>query len=155
MREREPERLADLSRAVRDSSLKRLRAVPEGREDWRPVPAAMSFADVAQHLIDCDKWLSAKLKNPDLTSITGHIGTASISGRGQYESILKDLEHTGNQRATMLMRITDEDLARTISDDRFGREVSIWWLIVRGNLDHEIHHRGQIATYLRVLGIGR
>ena len=26
-----------------------------------------------------------------------------------------------------------------------------WWLILRANLDHEIHHRGALAVYLRVL----
>jgi uncharacterized damage-inducible protein DinB len=38
-----------------------------------------------------------------------------------------------------------------IYDDRFNDEVSIEWIILRGNLDHEIHHRGQIAVYLRML----
>ena len=31
-----------------------------------------------------------------------------------------------------------------------GQEVSVWWIIVRGNLDHEIHHRGQLS-YLRAI----
>ena len=38
-----------------------------------------------------------------------------------------------------------------IYDDRYNDMVSIEWVILRGNLDHEIHHRGQIAAYLRVL----
>ena len=29
----------------------------------------------------------------------------------------------------------------------------MWWIIVRGNLDHETHHRGQIAAYLRMLDV--
>ena len=32
-----------------------------------------------------------------------------------------------------------------------GKEVSVWWIIVRGNLDHEIHHRGQLSSYLRAI----
>jgi uncharacterized damage-inducible protein DinB len=36
-------------------------------------------------------------------------------------------------------------------DDRFGGEVTLWWTIVRGNLEHEAHHRGQIAVYLRIV----
>ena len=34
-----------------------------------------------------------------------------------------------------------------------GQEVSVWWIIVRGNLDldHEIHHRGQLSSYPRAI----
>ena len=35
-----------------------------------------------------------------------------------------------------------------IPDERFGGNVSVWWILLRGNLDHEIHTRGQIALYL-------
>ena len=48
----EGRRLAEFSRAVRESTLKRLRLVPDGFENWRISPQAMSFADVAKHLID-------------------------------------------------------------------------------------------------------
>ena len=47
--------------------------------------------------------------------------------------------------------MADVDFSRTMPDPRFGESVSVWWIIVRGNLDHEIHHRGQIAAYLRAL----
>jgi len=36
-------------------------------------------------------------------------------------------------------------------DDRFCNLVRIEWIIFRGNIDHEIHHRGQVAAYLPVL----
>jgi uncharacterized damage-inducible protein DinB len=39
-----------------------------------------------------------------------------------------------------------------VFDDRFGCQVSVWWVIVRGNLEHEAQHRGQVASYLRILG---
>jgi len=45
-----------------------------------------------------------------------------------------------------LLEIADWD--REVFDERFG-ETTLWWIVVRGNLDHEIHHRGQIAAYLR------
>jgi len=45
-----------------------------------------------------------------------------------------------------------EELARRIPDDHYGGiDSSIWWILVRANLDHEIHHRGAPAVYLRVL----
>jgi uncharacterized damage-inducible protein DinB len=44
-----------------------------------------------------------------------------------------------------------EKMGTKIYDDRFDKDVSIEWIILRGNLDHEIHHRGQLAVYLRTL----
>jgi uncharacterized damage-inducible protein DinB len=60
------------------------------------------------------------------------------------------LRQSGEQRARLLLTLTDSFLDSPMSDDRFG-EVTVWWVIVRGNLDHEAHHRGQLALYLRII----
>lgn len=145
--------LASWSEAARDSSLKRFRLVPQGSENWRPTPEAMSFADLAQHLIDADSWLLEKLSVRVLAPIAGHAGIATIVHRSQYLDLLDRLARTGVERASFISTLSDEQLAEPIADLRFGGDVSVWWVIVRGNLDHEVHHRGQVAAYLRVAGI--
>lgn len=145
----EGKRLAEFSRAVRESTIKRLRLVPEGSENWRISPESMSFADIAQHLIDADNWLFKKLKVKNPKPIVGKPNQVEIKNRSQYLSLLDKLKQTGLRRNEMLEKITDVQLAELIFDERFGKKVSVWWIILRGNLDHEIHHRGQIAAYLR------
>lgn len=130
--------------------MKRLRAVPEGLENWRVSDNAMSFADVAQHLVDADNWLFDKLRNRDLEPIKGEAGAVTVASRDEYLLILDELGSLGDKRRELLRGSTDGFLSEPIHDGRFG-EVSVWWVIVRGNLDHEIHHRGQLAAYLRVL----
>ena len=147
----ESKRLARFSQAVRESTLKRLRLVPEGYENWRISSKAMSFADMAQHLIDADNWLFEKLKIKNLKAMTGQPNLMEIKDRNQYEDLLGDLEQIGDRRSSMLDKITDAELSEMIYDDRFGGEVSAWWIIMRGCLDHEIHHRGQISAYLRAI----
>lgn len=145
------ERLASLSRAVRESTLKRLRQVPPDFENWRISTHAMSFADVAHHLVEADHWLFQKLKQPSLQGIDAVAGEAGeVDGQG-FRRLITELEETGEQRARLLVEMSPPGLAEMIPDDRFGGEVSVWWVIVRGNLDHEAHHRGQIAAYLRAL----
>jgi uncharacterized damage-inducible protein DinB len=151
---RESENLAAFSRAVRESSLKRLRLVPEGRENWRATPETMSFADQAQHLIDADEWLFRKLEDRALEPMVGHAGEAGEVTRTEYLDLLARLEQTGRQRSDLIAGLSSDQLAEPILDWRFGGGVTVWWVIVRGNLDHEVHHRGQIAAYLRVAGIG-
>lgn len=147
----ESKRLTEFSRAVRESTLKRLRLVPEAYENWRISSKAMSFADIAQHLIDADNWLFEKLKIKNLKAMTGQPNRMEITDRNQYDDLLGELERTGDRRCSMLDKITDDGLSEMIYDDRFGGEVSAWWIIMRGCLDHEIHHRGQISAYLRAI----
>lgn len=151
----ESRRLAEFSRAVRESTLKRLRAVPEGRENYRPDQKSMNFADIIVHLIECDRWLFTKLRHPETTSLHGKAGIANVTGRPEFMGLINKLEWTGHERSEMINRLDEDELSRLIFDDRFGGEVTVWWLIVRGNLDHEIHHRGQIATYLHIMTAGR
>lgn len=111
----------------------------------------MSFADMAQHLVDADKWLFEKLRIKNLKPMVGSPNLVEIKDRNQYDVLLGELEQTGDRRSSMLDKITDEELSEMIHDDRFGGEVSAWWIIMRGCLDHEIHHRGQISAYLRAI----
>ena len=84
----EASNLAAWSRAIRESSLKRLRIVPTGSENWQPVPEAMSFADVAHHLAESDLWLSRKLQVRTLEPIHGRAGAIHITSREEYLDLL-------------------------------------------------------------------
>lgn len=149
----ESKRLAELSRAVRESTLKRLRKVKRGFENWRPSAQAMSFAEIAAHLVDADQWLFRKLKDESLESIRGRADRSKVISRRTYLVTLKQLDQVGVSRDRRIRRLTDSQLAKVIYDDRFEDFVTVWWVIVRGNLDHEIHHRGQLAAYLRILDL--
>lgn len=144
------QRLAEFSRAVRESTLKRLRKIRPGKENWRVSPDAMSFADTARHLIECDRWLFKKLADKDLPHSDGKAVEEIPVSREQFEKYINELDRLGTERAEKLANITDEQLAEPMHDNRFGM-VTLWWIIVRGNLDHEAHHRGQIIAYLRMI----
>lgn len=145
--------LAAWSRDVRGSSLKRLRLVPPGSENWRPVADAMSFADLACHLLEADQWLFKKLLEPALRPMRARAGCAELGSHTEYGELLDRLEQSGEQRSDVIRSLSREKLLEPIHDERFGGAVTVWWVIVRGNLDHEAHHRGQIAAYLRIAHI--
>ena len=145
------ERLAAFSRAVRGSTLKRLHAVPPGAESWRTDPEAMSIADLAKHLIDADRWLFNTLAGKRIPTVQGRAGVARIEHRAEYVELLDGLEETGAQRDAILESMSESQFAEAIADPRFDGDVTAWWTIVRGNLDHEIHHRGQLAAWLRAM----
>ncbi len=144
----EGKRLAEFSRAVRESSLKRLRLVPAGFENWGPLPDAMTFVDLTKHLINSDHWLFELLESGTFVDNQGRRGLVESASRERYRQLLDQLADVGELRASVLEGMTERQLSERISDDRLGGEVTAWWVVVRGNLDHEIHHRGQIAACL-------
>jgi len=145
---RERRGLVELSDAVRNSTTKRLLLVPEDAENWRPTPRLMSFADLAQHLIDADEWLFKKLEVKDLQPMQGVPGLALVRSHDEYLRVVARLNHSGEARSALIASLPDDVWNDEIPDDRFGGNVSVWWILMRGNLDHEIHTRGQIALYL-------
>jgi uncharacterized damage-inducible protein DinB len=147
----ENKKIAKLSRAVRQSTLKRLRHVPPGYENWKPSHDMLSFADIAHHLIESDRWLFRKLEDPSLQSMTASVGEAGECSRQDFLKLLEELENLGDLRASNIEGMDSTVLDAELFDDRFGGKVTVWWMIVRGNLDHETHHRSQIAVYMRLL----
>ena len=147
----ESEKLAEFAAAVRDSTIKRLKQVPAGKENWRITPDSMSIAEIVYHLIEADEWLKEKMKNHTLEPIQGKTGTVKIDDNLEFLNLINRLQHSGEKRCSFIKKLDESKLQSTIFDKRFGKEVTIWWIIIRGNLDHEIHHRGQLSAYLKAL----
>jgi uncharacterized damage-inducible protein DinB len=145
----EGKRLSAFSEAVRRSTVKRLRLVPEGVENWRPGAGGMSFADLAHHLLMCDEALFRALQTKAMPSLKGAPGAVTITRREEFLKLIEELERDGAVRRDLFERLSEEHLREHVDDARFGGSVTTWWVIVRGNLDHEIHHRGQISAYLK------
>jgi len=98
--------LVKFAGTVRESTLKRLKLVPVGAENWRVDPEAMSFSDTAQHLIESDQWLHSTLKARTSAQMLGRAGIANITDRTQYEALLNKLVRSGHQRASLLSSLT-------------------------------------------------
>ena len=149
----EIELLIEFCKAVRGSTIKRLEIVPEGFENWKVSSGALSFAEITKHLIDCDDWLLEKIKNPDIKSIETETAIMEYCDRKEFISLINNLKQILERKIEFINTFDEDKLKIKMFDDRFNSEVSISWIILRGNIDHEIHHRGQIATYLRVLKV--
>jgi len=143
--------LIEFCRSVRESTIKRLEIVPEGYENWKVSYGALSFAEIANHLIDCDNWLFEKIKNPNIKSIQTETSIIKYCDRDLYKKLINNLKELREIKVDFINSFDEDKLNTKIFDDRFNSEVSIAWVILRGNIDHEIHHRGQISAYLRVL----
>ena len=151
----EIENIIELASTVRESTFKRLALIPEGFEEWRLEDDKMSIADIIQHLIDSDYWLMEKLRNPGLKAIDGVVNAGQIKSRKDFDELVENLNAALKNKIEFIRILSAPDLEIKMFDDRFNKEVSIWWVIMRGNIDHEIHHRGQLAAYLQMINSGK
>ena len=143
--------LTEFCGSVRGSTIKRLELVPEGYENWKISAEALSFAETAKHIIDLDHWLFEKIKDPNTKSIETETAIIKNCNRKEYIELIINLKEILNKKIELINSLDEAKLKEKIYDDAYNSEVSLIWLILRRNIDHEIHHRGQIATYLRVL----
>lgn len=144
--------LTKFSIAVRDSTLKRLRAVPAGFENWRLNKDSMSIADLAQHIIDCDHALIEAYQTKSLGPNLGLAYSVDSKKEDDMQKLLGNLEETKNKRAIFIEGLEQKDYTEIIKAERkSGEEQMTLELLIYKMLDHEIHHRGQLAVYLKMI----
>lgn len=145
--------LTKFSIAVRESTLKRIRVVPPGYENWRLDKDSMSIADLAQHIIDCDH---ALIKAHQTKCLGPNLGTARsvhIEDEVDIKKLIENLEETKNSRTNFIEDLKREDYVEIVKADRkSGKEEMTSELLIYKMLDHEIHHRGQLSVYLKMIG---
>ena len=147
----EIELLTEFCKSVRGSTIKRLELVPEGYENWKVSSGALSFAEIAKHIIDLDNWLLEKIRKPNIKSIETENAIIKNCNRKEYKGLIINLKEVLEKKIDLINTLNEDKLKAKIYDDAYNSEVSLSWLILRRNVDHEIHHRGQISAYLRVL----
>ena len=145
------ELLKDFMKAVRQSTLKRLLKVPEGYEHWKISSRSLSFAEVTKHLIDIDEWTINKINNPELKSVETQTAVMNECSREKFIKLIDGLKELLDKKLKYIDGFSEDELKRKIYDDSYNTEMSMAMFILRRNLDHEIHHRGQLAVYLRVI----
>ena len=100
-----------------------LSAVPNGNRDYKPDPKSRSAWDIAVHLAMSDVWFADSI----------------LAGK---------FEWTG-ERLAKLRAMSSDNMLRNV--EFFGMNgPACTWLAMMNN--HSIHHRGQLAAYLRAAG---
>ena len=114
--------------------------------DYKPDPKSRTAWELATHLAMSDAWFAQ--------SIVG--GAFAWTGEPAVPAEMTDFaavarwheQHLGKGLAA-LRALTPQDLLREV--DFFGQKApAVIWLTLMNN--HAVHHRGQLAAYLRAMG---
>lgn len=121
---------------------------------WKPEPAALSIGEMLRHL-----WVSEEgVRRVALEGnfayyekrIPGGLG-AVLGSIGSLDEELRNIErmHKETLDAVSKIPLAMFDEERVHPGLGFRRKIAV---ILFGINDHEIHHRAQLMTYLRILG---
>jgi uncharacterized damage-inducible protein DinB len=133
---------------VRGSTLKRFEQVRPNNWHWRHRADLLSFADVLKHLTDADCWLFERLDGgPPSEGIVISPGDANgIDCKVNLEELIQ----LDEEKARRIRTFTEDDFTSRRFDLGRKGEVDLMHLLLRRNLDHEIHRRGAVQLALRL-----
>jgi|SRR6516162_6448677 uncharacterized damage-inducible protein DinB len=131
----------------RDVTLQHLGMISDDQMEWRPQPGLFSCGQHLVHILQTEKYYSRGLFHDEWDATRLHF-PASLPARDQLRS---DFETTRASTLTDFDRLTDSELEDIMPVPNATVELPLrWWLWFV--LEHEIHHKAQLALYLRELG---
>ncbi len=139
---------AGLMDSERAATLKVLRAVPDDRRDYRPDAKSRTAWELATHIAQADVWFVECIVNGAFTF--DQPGTkALIDGFGDIAGVVAYYEKAMPAAIARVRAMSAEEATRQV--DFFGlfQQPAAALLGLANN--HGIHHRGQLASYLRAM----
>ena len=127
-----------------------LERVPSDKGEWKPHPKSFSIAHLAQLVAGMPGWITATLRTSalDLGNFKGYSVETT-------ETLLAVFDKNVREAREALAAATESDFAKPWQLKR-GDQVLMslpTGPVVRQNINHLVHHRGQLTVYLRLLDI--
>lgn len=131
------------------ATCKVLKAVPNGNRDFKPDAKSRTAWELATHLATADVWFLDSV-------ITGQFAWDPERVKkieGQFASVAEVVafyEQTFPEKLKAVQAMAAGDLAKSISFFGMMEKPAAEFLGMANN--HSVHHRGQLAAYLRAMG---
>jgi uncharacterized damage-inducible protein DinB len=123
-----------------------LAAIPNGNRDYKPDPKSRSAWDLGVHLATAEVWFADSILQGKF-EWTGEAATPAEMT--DPAAVAKWHERHVGERLAKLRAMSPEDMLRDV--EFFGMKgPACTWLAMMNN--HSVHHRGQLAAYLRAAG---
>ncbi len=112
---------------------------------WRPAPGEYSVAELALHIVAARRMNLEAIAGRPLR-YPGHEPPPGLTAGRLRELCLR----SGKKTVAVL---TTADLVRVIAN-LAGEPFPAWKRVLGGLVEHEVHHRSQLCSYLAALGAG-
>ena len=134
------------------STKKMLERVPYDKQDWKPHEKSMTLGKLAVHVAEIPHWIS-DIINIDEFDFEQHYKPSQAGSQEELLSVFQDKLDTA---IADLEKLSEADLWKMWTVKK-GEQVYFNMpkaVAVRGwAFSHQIHHRGQLSVYLRLLDV--
>ena len=130
---------------VRKLTLRLLDMFPEEQFEFRPVDGVRNVAELFDHILEVELYIRKGFLHGDWTRMP-YFGPISSE-----KSVLRQHLVREHERTSEMLRELPEGRFIKIYETPFGKISGEGLIYVA--IDEEIHHRGNLYTYLRILGI--
>ena len=132
--------------SVRRRTLAYLQVLPAGQLDWAPKEGEFTCGDILRHLAASEKMFVGTVVE-GRWRYPGHQGSANDT----LQALLENLNAVHQEAMQTLGTLPDAELDQTRPALQ-GKPVKAWRLLMV-MVEHEVHHRSQLAVYLTLMGL--
>lgn len=132
---------------IRQRTMRVMDCIPPASLEWAYMPGAFSCGDLIRHIAAIERFVY-------IESVAGrpprYPGCSPLLASGKEEVI--QYMNTLHHESIAILQGLGPDAHTQECCTPEGHPITVWkWL--RALVEHEIHHRGQIYMYLRMLGV--
>ena len=132
---------------VHQRTMRVARCAPADKLDWLPHSGAFTLGDLLRHIATMKRHMFIETYAGRAYRYTG----CGEEFGASYEEIMNLMETLQRESTEGILAQGEEGLTRKCTTPD-GALITGWkWL--RSMVEHEIHHRGQVYTYLAILGV--
>ena len=127
-----------------------LERVPSDKGTWKPHEKSFSIGHLAQLVARMPGWITLTVKHPKLDLSQGAAYSYETT-----DTLLAEFDRHVREGREALASVTDEQMAKPWSLTMGDKTLMTLptGVVVRQNINHLVHHRGQLTVYLRLLDI--
>jgi uncharacterized damage-inducible protein DinB len=149
-----PAELARVKEEVRQRTRLVLEKITQDQLDWTPAPEALTIRQMARHMrlseegslqvVQHGDWgYAVKRRSAPLVMLLGEAAP--------WEAELTAFEHAHQEWLTWIHALPADRLTQELVNPQNNQRISALAFVL-ARIEHEVHHRAQISSYLRMLG---
>lgn len=132
---------------VRQRTHRYIKAIPVDQVEWAPNENEFSCGDLVRHITSAERMFVGVV----VEGRWNYAGHEHCAQQDSLDTLITELEATHKEMMQLLSTLNDEELMQKRPALK-GRPVKAWRLLM-AMVEHEIHHRSQLADYLSMMGV--